>query len=362
MVRRVINFSPGPAVLPLPALEQAQRDLLDFRNSGMSILEHSHRGSLYGEMHVQAISLLSELLGVPDTHQVLFLQGGAHQQFALIPLNSRTDEHAGAYVITGMWAQRAFEEAQRIGPATVAADTQRDGTFTRVPRPSELVLSARAPYLHITSNNTLYGTQYQAYPPAGSVPLIADMSSDLMSRPLDVSQFGLIYACAQKNLGCAGVTVVIVRKSLLEHARSDLPKIFRYATHAKENSLYNTAPTFAVYMLFNVLNWLKASGGLTWVAQQNAEKAGVLYDALDTSADFYRNAVERDSRSQMNVVFRLPSAELERAFVGEAEEAGLFGLKGHRAVGGIRASIYNAMTLEGVEALVTFMREFRKKH
>lgn len=362
MTRRVLNFNPGPAVLPLQALEQAQRDLLDFRNSGMSVLEHSHRGALYEEMHGQAIALICELLAVPDTHQVLLLQGGAHQQFALIPLNFRTDDHAGAYVITGMWAQRAFEEAQRIGPATVAADTQRDGQFTRIPNPAELVLSARAPYLHITSNNTVYGTQYHDYPSAVSVPLIADMSSDLMSRPLDVGRFGLLYACAQKNLGCAGVTVVIVRKAMLEHARSDLPKIFRYATHAKENSLYNTAPTFAVYIMFNVLNWLKAQGGLAQIAAQNTAKAALLYDELDGSNGFYRNAIERESRSQMNVVFRLPSPELERAFVAEAEQANLYGLKGHRAVGGIRASIYNAMPLEGVEALVTFMRAFRKNH
>jgi phosphoserine aminotransferase len=296
---------------------------------------------------------------VPETHQVLFLQGGAAQQFAVVPMNLRTDTHAGDYIITGVWAQKAFEEASVIGKPQVAADTSVDGRFTRVPKPSELRLSADAPYVHITSNNTVFGTQFQAFPDTGRVPLVADMSSDLLWRPLDVSRFGLIYAGAQKNLGIAGVTVVIIRKDLLDKGRTDIPKIFRYSVHAHEGSLYNTAPTFAIYMLRNTLAWLKDSGGATAMEQQNRAKGELLYSAIEQSGGYYRSPVELESRSYMNVVFRLPTEALDAAFVAESERAGMVGLKGHRIAGGIRASLYNAVSLHSVEQLVDFMAKFR---
>lgn len=362
VMRRPINFNPGPALLPTPALEQAQRELLDFRGTGMSVLEHSHRGAAYTALHDETLTLLRELLAIPASHRVLFLHGGAHQQFAMVPMNFRTDDHAGDYVITGLWAERAFEEAERIGKPRVAATTKVDGTFVRVPSQLELALSPGAPYVHLTSNNTIYGTQYQVFPDTGATPLIADMSSDIMARPVDVSKFGLIYACAQKNLGCAGVTVVIVNESLLAQARGDLPKIFRYATHVEANSLYNTAPTFPVSMMHHVLRWLAAEGGVARASRQNDLKAALLYAVIDESAGFYRSQVEPASRSRVNVVFRLPSVELEKAFVAESEQAGMVGLKGHRSVGGIRASIYNAMPMEGVEVLADFMRRFRTAH
>jgi phosphoserine aminotransferase len=358
MTYRVNNFNAGPAALPLPALERAARELLDFQATGMSILEHSHRGKDYEKVHLEAISLLTELLGVPDTHQVLFQQGGASQQFALVPMNLRSDDHAGDYIITGVWSQKAYDEAKILGQPVIAADPSSEGRFTRIPKQEELRLSANAPYVHITTNNTIFGTQYRELPRTGSVPIVADMSSDILSRPLDVAQYGLIYAGAQKNIGPAGVTVVIVRKDLVDKGRKDIPKIFRYATHAKENSLYNTAPTFAIYMVRNVLAWLKDSGGLAVMEKLNARKAALLYGAIDASDGFYRNWVEKDSRSLMNVVFRLPSLALEDKFVEEAKNAGMVGLKGHRLLGGIRASLYNAVSLESVETLVRFMETF----
>jgi phosphoserine aminotransferase len=357
---RVVNFNAGPAGLPLPALERAQKEFLDFQGTGMSIMEHSHRGKDYEKVHGEAIALLTEVLGVPDTHQVLFLQGGASQMFAQIPMNLRTDEHGGDYVITGAWSQKALEEAKIVGKPVVACDTSVDGKFTRIPKQSELKLSANAPYVHITSNNTIFGTQYFDFPTTGNVPLIADMSSDILWRPTDVSKFGMIYAGAQKNIGPSGVVVVIMRKDLIEKGRKDIPKIFRFSTHAKENSLYNTAPTFAIYMVRNVLAWLKETGGLPAMEKQNRKKGEVIYGAIDNSGGYYKCPVEKDSRSLMNVVFRLPSEELEEKFVNEAKKAGMVGLKGHRSVGGIRASTYNAVSVEGVQKLADFMGTFKK--
>jgi phosphoserine aminotransferase len=358
MTHRVINFNAGPSALPLPALERAQREFLDYQATGMSILEHSHRGKDYEKVHLEAISLVSELLGVPESHQVLFLQGGASVQFAQVPMNLRSDDHAGDYILTGVWSQKAYDEAKTVGKPQVAADPSFEGRFARIPKQSELQLSAQAPYVHITTNNTIFGTQYSEFPRTGHVPIVADMSSDILSRPLDVSQFGLIYAGAQKNIGPAGVTLVIMRKDLIDKARKDIPKIFRYATHAKENSLYNTAPTFAIYMVRNVLAWLKDSGGLAVMEKRNAQKAALLYGAIDASGGFYRNWVEKDDRSLMNVVFRLPSEALDAKFVEQAKDAGMVGLKGHRLVGGIRASIYNAVSVEGCETLARFMGTF----
>ena len=359
MVTRPFNFNPGPSTLPLSALERAQRELLDFEGSGMSIMEHSHRGKLYEKVHDQTIALIAELLGVPDSHSILFMQGGASAQFGLVPMNLRTDSHAGDYVITDTWGQKAYKEAKVVGKPQVAWDQNKDGVWTRVPRSDELKLSADAPYLHYTTNNTIMGTQFFDVPTA-SVPLVADMSSDIMWRPIDVSKFGLIYAGAQKNMGIAGIAVVIIRKDLIEKGRTDLPTIFRYAELAKNNSLQNTITTFSVYMMRNVLEWMKEQGGLTEMERRNTKKAALLYAAIDGSNGFYNCPAEKASRSVMNVVYRLPSEELDTKFVAEATKAGLVGLKGHRAVGGIRASIYNAMAIEGVEKLVEFMQRFQK--
>jgi phosphoserine aminotransferase len=357
---RHVNFNAGPSAIPLSALELAQKELLDFEGTGMSILEHSHRGKPYEKTHDQAIALLTELLGIPDTHQVLFMQGGASAQFALIPMNLRTDTHAGDYVVTDVWGKKAYAEAKILGKPQLAWDENKDGVWTRVPKQSELKLTAEAPYVHITSNNTVMGTQFFEFPDTGKVPLIVDMSSDILWRPTDVSKFGLIYAGAQKNMGPAGITVVIIRKDLLEKTRTDLATIFRYTEIAKNNSLQNTITTFAVYMVRNVLLWLKAEGGLAAAEKRNRKKAEVLYAAIDASGGYYKGGAEKDSRSVMNVVFRLPTEALDEKFVSEANKAGLVGLKGHRQVGGIRASIYNAVTLEGTEKLTAFMDKFQK--
>jgi phosphoserine aminotransferase len=360
MTYRVFNFNAGPSGLPLPALERAQREFLDFQGTGMSIMEHSHRGKDYEKVHEEAIALLTELLAVPDSHQVLLLLSSASHQFAMVPMNLRTDEHGGDYVVTGVWAQKALDEARIVGKPSVAADTSLEGQFTRVPKQHELKLSANAPYVHITSNNTIFGTQFFDFPNTGSVPLVADMCSDILWRPIDVSKFGLIYAGAQKNIGPSGLTVVIMKKSLLDKCRKDIPKILRYPTHAKENSLYHTAPTFAIYMMRNVLGWLKEIGGLSVIERNNRKKGEVLYGAIDASDGFYRCPVEKESRSLMNVVFRLPSEALEDRFVAEAKNAEMVGLKGHRSVGGIRASIYNAVTVEAADKLANFMDGFRR--
>jgi phosphoserine aminotransferase len=360
MVNRHVNFNPGPSALPLPALERAQRELLDFEGTGMSILEHSHRGKAYEKVHDEAIGLLTELLAIPASHQVLLMQGGASAQFALVPMNLRTDTHGGDYVITDTWGKKAYQEAKVLGKPHVAWDENKDGRWTRVPKRSELKLTPDAPYVHVTSNNTIMGTQFAQLPDTGSVPLVVDMSSDILWKPIDVSKIGLIYAGAQKNMGPAGITAVIIRKDLIEKGRTDLASIFRYAEIAKNNSLQNTIPTFTVYMMRNVLAWVKEQGGLPEMERRNRKKAELLYGAIDESAGYFACPAEPDSRSVMNVVFRLPSEELDAKFVAEASKAGLVGLKGHRLVGGIRASIYNAVPIEGVQKLVELMRAFRK--
>jgi phosphoserine aminotransferase len=362
---RVVNFNAGPAALPLPALERAQRELIDFEGTGMSLVEHSHREPPYEKVHREAIALLRSLMGIPDTHHVLLLQGGARGQFAMVPLNLLPRGKSADYVVTGTWAKQAFEEAQLVGSglgggqARLAASTEENKKFARVPRQDELSLDAGAAYVHITSNNTLFGTQYASYPDVGGVPLVADMTSDLLSRPIDVSRFGLIYAGAQKNVGPAGVTVVIARKDLLETARTDIPQIFRYASFAESESLFNTPPTFAIYLMRNTLKVLEEWGGVAGLEQENRAKAELLYGTIDAHPDYWRAPVEKASRSLMNVVWRLPTEELEKKFLADAKAAGLVGLKGHRSVGGIRASIYNAVRLPDVEKLVAFMHAFR---
>jgi phosphoserine aminotransferase len=358
---RIHNFNAGPAALPLPALEQAREELLDFQGSGMSIIEHSHRGKDYDGVHTEALGLLRELLSVPDSHEVLLLQGGASQQFAMVPMNLLNAGKSADYVVTGGWAQKALQEAQVVGNARAAwKETDAAGRYTRVPASKDLDLDPRAAYVHITSNNTLFGTQWFDFPDTGGVPLVADMSSDFMWRPLDTGRFALIYAGAQKNIGPSGLVVVIARKDVIEGSRQDIPKIFRYKTHAAERSLYNTPPTFSVYLVRNVLRWVKGQGGLVALEKANRAKGDALYGAIDSLPDFYRAPVEKTSRSLMNVVFRLPTEALEERFIAEAKKGGMVGLKGHRSVGGVRASIYNAVSLESVRALASFMTSFAK--
>ena len=357
---RVLNFNAGPAALPLVALERAQQELLDFQGTGMSVLEHSHRGKDYDAVHQQTISLMRELLAIPEEYHVLFLQGGASQQFAVVPMNLLPAGKSADYILTGAWGQKAFSEAKNIGTVRLAASTEDNKSFVRVPTKDELKLDSNAAYVHFTSNETIHGVQFIDWYPEPTVPLVCDMSSDFMWRKFDVKRFSLIYAGAQKNIGPAGVTVVIVKKELVEKGRTDIPKIFRYATHAAENSLYNTAPTFGIYLIRNVLQWIKDSGGLDQIERWNREKGQLIYNFLDSHAAFYRAPVAKDSRSVMNIVFRLPSEELETKLIGEAKKAGMVGLKGHRSVGGIRISAYNAVSVDAVKKLLALMEDFAK--
>jgi len=356
---RVINFNAGPAALPLGALERAQKELLDISGSGISVMEHSHRGKVYEAVHDEAIALVKELLAVPDNYDILFLQGGASQQFAVVPMNLLPVGKSADYILTGGWSQKAYKEAKVLGSARVAGNTEKDKKFCRIPKQSELELDPNAAYVHITSNNTLFGTQWHDFPDTLAVPMVADMSSDIAWRPIDVAKFGLIYAGAQKNLGPSGIVLVLIRKDLVEAGRKDIPVIFQYRTHAETNSLYNTPPTFSVYMLRNVLAELKANGGLSVVEKLNREKAALLYNAIDSRPDVFANPVEKEARSTMNVVFTLKSPELEAEFLAEAKKLKMEGLKGHRLVGGMRASIYNAVSLENVAALADLIKKFK---
>lgn len=363
MAQRVLNFNPGPAALPLPVLEHAQREFLDFEGTGMSMLEHSHRGKDYARVHAETKELLRELLAIPDTHEVLFMQGGARGQFAFVPMNLCPQGASADYVLTGTWSEKAIKEAKILGNAKVAADTKgENGLYQRVPAASELSLDPNAAYVHLTSNNTIFGTQFHGFPDTGDVPLVADMSSDLLCRPLDVSRFGLIYAGAQKNLGPAGITILIVRKDLAERSPDTIPDIFRYKTLLANDSLQNTIPTFPIYMVRNVLRWVRDQGGAEGMKERNEAKAKALYSTLDENPDFFRCPVEVGSRSIMNAVFRLPSEDLEKAFLEQATGRGMVGLKGHRSVGGIRVSLYNAIEPSAVDQLVSFLREFAKSN
>ncbi len=354
---RVMNFSAGPATLPPEVIEEAREQLSDYQGLGMSLLEASHRGKAYMEVHAEAGANLRDLLELPESHAILFLQGGASLQFAMVPLNFLPPDGTADYAHSGSWAGKAVAQARRIGRVHLAADCGKEMP-TRVPVPEELDLTPGAAYLHLTSNETISGAQWKSFP-ATDAPLVADMSSDILSRPLDAERFHLIYAGAQKNLGPAGVTIVIVRKAWAESAPDTLPDILRYATHIREDSMYNTPPCFGIYIIMLVTRLLKREG-LKTVFARNREKAALLYAAIDGS-DFYRGTAHPGCRSDMNVTFRLPGEELEARFVKEAEAAGLSGLKGHRSVGGLRASIYNAFPIEGVEALVGFMRDFEKR-
>ena len=357
---RIHNFSAGPAVLPVEVLEEAQRDLLELPGVGMSVLEISHRSQPFDEIIQGCEADLRKLAGIPDTHKVLFLQGGASQQFSMVPMNLLPAGGSADYIVTGVWSQKAVKEAKRVGRVNIAGSTESDN-FTRVPRQNELALDANAAYVHYTTNNTIYGTEWHAVPETGAVPLVADASSDIFSGPIDVSKFALIYAGAQKNLAPAGVTLVIIRDDMVARTPSTLPTMLQYAVHVENQSLYNTPPVFAIYIMRLVLKWLLARGGLEGIAQQNMRKAGKLYAEIDRTG-FYRGHAQPDSRSRMNVTFRLPNEDLEKKFVKESTAAGLDGLKGHRSVGGLRASIYNAFPEAGVDALVQFMREFERRN
>lgn len=358
---RIYNFNPGPAVLPVEVLREIQSELLNFNGSGMSILEVSHRAKQYDEVHNQAKADVLELMSLGDDYDVLFIQGGASLQFAMVPMNFATAEKKGSYVLSGNFSERAYDEAKILGVGEIAASS-KDGGYRHIPTQDELNIAPNAAYLHICMNNTIYGTEYHYVPQTGDVPLIADMSSDMLSRPLDFSKFSLIYAGVQKNLGPAGVVMVVAKKSFIENSPASLPTMLRYSTFYKKNSLYNTPPAFCIYTVGKVAKWIKGNGGLAAMAERNRQKAAIVYDAIDNSNGFYRGHADKDSRSLMNVTFRLPSEDLEKKFVAEALEHKLGGVKGHRSVGGMRASIYNAMPTEGCERLAAFMDEFRKKN
>ena len=358
-MERVYNFNPGPATLPLEVLREAQAEFLNFDSTGMSIVEISHRSAPYEKVHNAAKATILELMVLGDDYEVLFIQGGASLQFAMIPMNFAAKDRRGSYVLSGTFSSNAYKEAANLGLGEIAAST-KDENFKRVPRQDELKINPNAAYLHVCYNNTIYGTEFHYVPETGNVPLFADMSSDMLSRPVDFKRFSLIYAGVQKNLGPAGVVIVVAKKSLIEKRSDALPTMLRYDTFYKKNSLYNTPPAFSIYIVGKVAAWIKSCGGLAEMARRNAIKAKLLYDAIDGSDGFYRGHADKDSRSFMNVTFRLPNEELEKKFVAEALEKNLSGVKGHRSVGGMRASIYNAMPIEGAEALADFMNQFRR--
>ena len=358
--KRIHNFNAGPAALPLPVLEEIQASLLDYGGSGMSVTEISHRSKWFDDIINDAIARTKRLLKLSDDHRVLFLQGGASLQFCMVPMNFLTDGQTADYVDTGTWSTKAVKEAQFLNKNVRVAASSADKSYTYIPR--EITFDPKAVYVHITSNNTIKGTQWASFPDTGGVPSDSDMSSDIMSRPLDIGRFGMIYAGAQKNMGPAGVCMVIIRKDFLERVPAGLPSMLKYTTYSEKNSMYNTPPCFAIYTVQLVLKWLEETvGGLGKMAAFNEEKAGKLYAFIDDSG-FYRGTADADSRSLMNVTFRLPTEDLEKRFVAEALKSGLGGLKGHRSVGGCRASIYNATTMAGIDALVGFMAEFEKKN
>ena len=354
---RIYNFNAGPATLPLEVLEEVRDEFLDYNGEGMSIIEMSHRSKTYDAVNAEVEADMKDLLGLSDDYRVLFVQGGATMQFSMVPLNFLPEGRTADYVLTGGWAEKALAEAKKVG-ATHVAFTDKDNNYKHMPKMSEIKLSDNPAYVHITSNNTLFGTQWRELPCFGNIPMVADMSSDILSRPFPAGHFSLIYAGAQKNLGPAGVTVVIIRKDLAEDNPASLPTMLRYQTYAKNNSLYNTPPVFSIYVMGKVLKWIKAGGGLAGMAVHNEAKAKIIYDVMDKFPDFFKGHADKDSRSLMNITFRLSSEELEAKFVKEATARGLIGLKGHRAVGGLRASVYNGMPESGCQALADFMIEF----
>ena len=360
MEKRVYNFSAGPAILPEEVLLEAQKDLFALPGVGMSVLEISHRSKTFEKIFNDAVSGLRSLLNISNNYEILFLQGGASLQFSMVPLNLMPPKNKADYILTGSWSKKAIKEAKRVGTANIAASTEEE-KFKRIPKQDELKLDTDASYVHFTSNNTIFGTEWHTEPNVGNVPLVCDASSDILHKKIDVNRYGLIYAGAQKNMGPSGVTVVIIRKDLVERCQDSLHTMLNYKTHTEKGSLYNTPSVFGVYIISLITKWLNNMGGLDAMYKINKEKAGLLYDCIDSSNGYYKGHAEKDSRSLMNVTFNLGSEELEKKFVAESTAAGFNGLKGHRSVGGIRASIYNAFPKKGVEDLVNFMNDFRKK-
>lgn len=363
MSHRAYNFNAGPAALPLEVLKQAQAELTEYKGIGMSIMEISHRSKEYEQVNDETQQRIGRLLQLPEGYRVLFMQGGASTQFSTVPLNLLLPGRSADYVLTGTWAEKAFDEAKKVGNVRVAASGEASG-FRRMPTAAEIEagLDKQAAYLHITSNETVAGSQYHEYPDTGQVPLIADMSSDILSRPFDVSRFSLIYAGAQKNLGPSGVTVVIVKESVLGEVPSWLPTMLRYDTYTKHNSLYNTPPVYSVYMVNLVLQWIEKTGGLPAIAAHNERKAGLVYDVIDRSGGFYEGLIDPESRSLMNITFRVHDERLEALFLQETSQHGFVGLKGHRSVGHLRASVYNALPYESCQALADFMADFQRRN
>jgi phosphoserine aminotransferase len=359
MTKRVVNFNPGPAAIPLDVLKKVQEELLDYQGSGMSVLESSHRGKEFEAINDQAIALVHEIFGVGDNYKVLFVGGGASTQFALVPMNFVPAGKTAAYVDTGEFAIKAMKECQIVAKAHLAFSSKEE-KYRRVPKMSEIKYPADAAYLHICTNNTIEGTQFHEFPDTGSIPLVADMSSDIASRQIDYKKFALFYAGAQKNLGPAGLALVVVRDDFLAKANAGLATMFSYKTFADNKSLYNTPPVFAIYIMKLVLEWVKSKGGLAGIEKINIAKKDLLYGAIDAAPDFYKGTVDKASRSWMNVTMRLPTEDLEAKFIADAKKEGLLGMKGHRSVGGIRFSIYNAVSLEDIQKTVDFMNRFRK--
>ncbi len=358
MSQKIYNFNAGPAILPQEVLLQAQKELLNYKNIGMSVMEISHRTKEYEEINDTAIALFRELLGLGQNYKVLFLGGGASTQFAMLPMNLLSQDKTASYVETGSWAEKAIKEAKKFGNVHIAASS-KDKNHSYIPKLKDSDVPADSVYLHITSNNTIFGTQWHEFPKV-SVPLVCDMSSDILSRQLNFKSFDLIYAGAQKNVGPAGVTIVIIKDDLLEKCSDANPVIFNYKTHAAENSLYNTPPVFPIYIVKLVLEWMKEKGGLAAIESQNRAKQECIYDTIGQNSDYYHGHAQKDSRSWMNITFRLPTADLEEKFAKDSKAAGFIGLKGHRSVDGIRVSLYNAMPLEGAEKLAEFMQKFRR--
>jgi len=359
-LKRAYNFNPGPGALPLEVLQQAQSELLDFKGTGMSVMEISHRSKEFEAVIQTAETDLRDLLGIPSNYKVMFLQGGATLQFTMLAMNLRPAGESADYIVNGAWSKTAFKEAQKLGKARAAANTEADG-FNSVP--TQLDLDPKAAYLHFTANETIHGVEFFSEPATlDGVPLICDTSSDFISRPLDVSKYAMLYAGAQKNAGPSGVTVVIIRDDMIERTPANLPVMLDYKTLAASGSLHNTPPSFAIYMVGLVFQWAKKQGGLAAIEKTNRIKAGLVYDTIDQSGGFYRGHAKPEARSLMNIPFRLPSEELEETFAKESKKNNLIGLKGHRSVGGMRASVYNAVTIEGATALVDFMKEFQKKN
>ncbi|SDI74897.1 3-phosphoserine/phosphohydroxythreonine transaminase [Alteribacillus bidgolensis] len=358
---RAHNFNAGPAALPVEVLEEAQKELVNFNNTGMSVMELSHRSKDYEAVHNEAISLVKDLLNVPDDYEVLLIQGGASLQFSMIPMNFLTNGKTANYILTGAWSEKALKEAKALGETKIGA-ASKESNYTYIPDRNSIETSSDDAYVHITSNNTIFGTQYHDFDLNTSAPLFADMSSDILSKPIPVDRFSFIYAGAQKNLGPSGVTLVIVKKELLEQSKENIPTLLKYNTHVEKNSLYHTPPTFAIYMLNKVLHWIKDNGGAAGMQIRNKEKAELLYDVIDNSGGFYKGHAQEESRSYMNVTFNLKKEDLNQKFLMEAKQAGFVGLNGHRSVGGCRASIYNAVSVESCKALKDFMIDFQQKN